>query len=333
MLTRQKIVIFKSAIVTATVVKQTSLEGIIVPLITPILPDLEVDESSPWAIVNHVITGGVDGILVNGATAEFYSLSRLQRKYNLIRVVGHTEGRVPVIANVTDNLRAGSYEEALQLTKQNINDATEARANHVLLCPYYYNSITEENVVQFTKEVADYAAKKGLPLFLYNNQRIHHDEKSLPIGVVSELSRYDNIAGIKDSSEDLDYFMQLLALQNQGFKVFQGSERLIHASFSGKIKPAGIVPSMANVAPEFVRSVYEHPIEASQRNMDWACALLYGKSDSKYTHIIGGIKDVLCKMGLISTPRMIDGSSVSISSINMRLFEQFKNVQLRAYSK
>lgn len=326
-------------------------QGVFVPLIAPLNEQGQIDndigQSCLEAFVDNVVSAKVNGIIVNGATAEFYALNREQRKQNLAWVVQYVAGRVPVIANVTDNEKQGDFEQVLKRTKTNIDEAVVAvtdsegnivaSADAVLLCPYYYTTVTNRNFVEFTNKVADYAKENGLPLALYNNPGLHQEKGNLPASLVKQLSEHENIIGIKDSSGDLNYFTRFLNAQNDGFRVFQGSERLIYESFKGEKIPRGIVPSLANIKAEFVmifyktlvewcdvrikgemdesvRSFYEQSLEQYQRRMDQACKLIYGEN---YEHIVGGIKDWLYKKGIISSNRTVYGAFAGISENDM----------------
>ena len=323
------------------------LKGIFVPLVTPVDTIGHLDESSLENLVNPV-KGDVDGIVANGATAEFSELSREKRKVNLAWIVHYADGVVPVVANVTDNVRSGEYSKLIEMTKANIDDAATFGASAVMVCPYYYNKITSANIVEFTEAMADYAQEKGLPLILYNNPGLHHKRVfkgntglhtpdnfdcehlvnnkpySIPSPIVDTLSRHKNIVGIKDSSGNLKYFKELLQSQKDKFNVFQGSEKNIFDSYRGDIKPSGIVPSMANVAPGFVREVYDHISVGNQERMDNAGRLIYGEG---YGHIIEGIKYTLSDgyvrnpdFQMISGNKMVKSSSIQLDKSAMKKF-------------
>ena len=45
----------------------------ITPAVTPMLPNGKIDEKSCEALYNHLIEGGVDGILLLGSIGEFFA--------------------------------------------------------------------------------------------------------------------------------------------------------------------------------------------------------------------------------------------------------------------
>ena len=49
-------------------------KGIVVPLVTPLTPGLQLDEPALLRLINHAIDGGVDGVFVLGTTGEAVSL-------------------------------------------------------------------------------------------------------------------------------------------------------------------------------------------------------------------------------------------------------------------
>ena len=320
--------------------------GIYVPLVNPYdtldsfntpypLDPMGILVPSLNAVVNQVIGLGdsldetclplVDGILVNGETGEFRNMDRDLRKHNLALVVEYVASRVPVVANVTDNWRLGSSYWVFNRTKMNIDDAVGVGADAVLVCPLYYEGITNASAGELLLRLADYSP---LPLVIYNNPGIHNNKLGYNISprLVAHLSKHPYIVGIKDSSGDIKYFRRLMGkVDSEGgdyFKIFQGSEKRVFDSFSGDRKPDGIVPSMSNIAPEFVRAFYDAMVDPSvdlndkfnlQMSMDLAGRLVYG---TDYSHITAGIKDVLFKRGVISDREMIDGSHLDIGRLN-----------------
>ena len=55
------------------------LEGIIVPLVTPLSANGQIDIEGLNNLIEHVIEGGVHGIFILGTTGEAQSLSMQQR--------------------------------------------------------------------------------------------------------------------------------------------------------------------------------------------------------------------------------------------------------------
>src|SRR5260370_7544390 len=79
------------------------LTGVLPALISPLSGDGKVDEPAVIRLVEHVIGGGVNGLLALGSTGETASLDETARRTLLSSVVAAAAGRVPVICGVPQN--------------------------------------------------------------------------------------------------------------------------------------------------------------------------------------------------------------------------------------
>ena len=79
------------------------LTGVLVALVTPMTREGRVDEPAVGRLVEHVIDGGVHGLLALGSTGETASLDERARRTVLEAVVKAAHGRVPVICGVAQS--------------------------------------------------------------------------------------------------------------------------------------------------------------------------------------------------------------------------------------
>ena len=63
------------------------LHGIVVPMVTPLTFNAEIDYKATEKLVEHLISGGVHGIFVLGTTGEAQSLS-VQQRVDFVTFVG-----------------------------------------------------------------------------------------------------------------------------------------------------------------------------------------------------------------------------------------------------
>ncbi|APZ93499.1 dihydrodipicolinate synthase family protein [Fuerstiella marisgermanici] len=192
------------------------LSGIVPPVVTPLLQHDQLDPDAVGRIVEHLISGGVNGLFVLGTTGEGPSLSYQVRYQMVERSCEAADGRVPVLVGVTDS----SLAESIQLA----NHAESAGAAAIVAAAPYYFPTNQQAVADWFRQLAD---RSPLPLVLYNMPgcvRI-----SLAVETVADLSKHPNIIGVKDSSGDLNYFQQLCDhfADNSDFAVFMGPEELI----------------------------------------------------------------------------------------------------------
>lgn len=75
----------------------TAIRGAYPVLITPMTQEQEIDWGGVKNNVNYFVDQGVAGIVINGSTGEFVSLSR-EEKYQMVEtVMKEAGGRIPVI--------------------------------------------------------------------------------------------------------------------------------------------------------------------------------------------------------------------------------------------
>jgi 4-hydroxy-tetrahydrodipicolinate synthase len=75
------------------------LEGIVVPLLTPFRrSDGDLDEPAMRRLVDRLIETGVQALIVNAATSEFFHMDEAERRRAAEVVVEHAAGRIAVLA-------------------------------------------------------------------------------------------------------------------------------------------------------------------------------------------------------------------------------------------
>src|SRR5690625_2307884 len=90
-----------------------ALQGSLVALITPMLPDGSLDFAAYRKLIDWHVEQGTDGIVVVGTSGESPTVN-VDEHAELIRVaVEHAAGRLPVVAGIGGN----STSEAIELSR------------------------------------------------------------------------------------------------------------------------------------------------------------------------------------------------------------------------
>jgi 4-hydroxy-tetrahydrodipicolinate synthase len=219
------------------------LQGIVPPLITPLKARDELDHEGLERLLEHVLAGGVHGVFVLGTTGEGPGLSYRLRRELIERVCRQVRGRVPVLVGITDT----SFEEALGLASH----AADSGANAVVASAPYYLPPGQEELVGYIKRLV---RELPLPLFLYNIPQI--TKVVFEPDTIKRVADLEGIIGMKDSSGDLNYFDQLVALKRQrpDWSVLVGLEhQLAEATHRGG---DGGVNAGANYHPRLFVELY-----------------------------------------------------------------------------
>ena len=220
------------------------LSGVLVALASPVRRDGAVDEPAVKRLVDHVLAGGVHGLLALGSTGETASLDEASRRAILGGVVEAAHGRVPVICGVA--------RTDLAATRAELKAAASLGADAALVAPPFYYPMDQASVLAFYRELAD---SSPLPLLLYNIPQF--TKVTAEPATVATLGREGAIQGIKDSSRDFEYFegVCIAARDVPGFRIFTGSDTMLLPSLA--MGGAGTICGAANVVPGWVVTVYD----------------------------------------------------------------------------
>ena len=219
------------------------IKGIIVPILTPVDQDENVDEARLRRQVDFVIDHGVHGILAFGSNGEFYMFQPEEMERALRIILDQTAHRVPVFFG----MGMVNTKSCIILAKM----AEQAGADGISVLQPMFLKPTEDELYAHFKAIAN--AVPDLPMLLYNNPgRVGY---TMSGNLVERLAReVDNIVGIKDSSGDMTQTEEFIRrTQDIDFKVFGGKDTLIYATLAhGGV---GAVCTTANYMPDLVGSV------------------------------------------------------------------------------
>jgi 4-hydroxy-tetrahydrodipicolinate synthase len=220
------------------------IAGVLVALASPMTREGTVDEPATARLVEHVLAGGVNGLLALGSTGEAASLDEPARRTLLASVVQAAGGRVPVICGVA--------QSHLSAARAEIDAAARLGADAALVAPPFYYPTDQAGVLDFYRRVAD---GTPLPLMLYNIPQF--TKVFAEPATVATLAREGAIKGIKDSSRDFEYFEGLCIATRAmpEFRVFTGSDTMLLVSLA--MGGAGTICGAGNVAPAWVVRIYE----------------------------------------------------------------------------
>jgi len=158
--------------------------------------------------VNKIISDGAGVISTCGSFGEFHTLLWDEWKTINRATVEIVDNRVPLFVGCT----ALNSREAVK----RVEFAKEIGAYGVLVgVPFYFPS-TIENAVKFYQDIAEKFPKLGI--MIYHNPMLHNVR--LSVSAFSNLIKFPNIIGMKDSHRDTLEFMKLQEIINGHISVF-----------------------------------------------------------------------------------------------------------------
>lgn len=213
------------------------LQGSLVALVTPMLPNGDIDYQSLEKLIDWHIQQGTDGIVSVGTTGESATLNVKEHLEVLAFTIKYVDRRIPVIAGTGAN----STIEAIELT----SEAKRLGADHALLVTPYYNKPNQKGLISHYSAIADAV---NISQILYNvPSRTACD--LLP-STVAILSNHKNITGIKEAVADEIRIKELVAISkdaNNEFLIFSGDDPTFMKSLL--LGTHGVISVSANVSP------------------------------------------------------------------------------------
>ncbi|MDC6448402.1 4-hydroxy-tetrahydrodipicolinate synthase [Alphaproteobacteria bacterium] len=215
--------------------------GSIPALITP-FKNQEVDYESLYKIINYLIENGSNGLVPCGTTGESPTLSHEEHKRIIQETIKISDNRLPIIAGTGSN----NTSEAIDFTKH----AESIGANAALVVTPYYNKPTQQGLFSHFNSIAK---SVKIPIIIYNIPG--RSVVDMSIETMIELSKIDNIVGVKDATNDL--FRPLLTSANMenNFCFLSGEDgtALAFLAQGGH----GCISVTANVAPRLCSDLQE----------------------------------------------------------------------------
>ena len=237
----------------------------------------------------------LNGYVIAGSTGESVYLSDDECE-TLIRTAKKTVSSKKTII-------AGTARESTQKTLNFTNRIADTGANAALiLTPHYYKSLMNSDALKaHYLHIADNAR---IPIIIYSIPRNTGISPSSQL--IQELSRHQNIIGMKDSSGNLAYCEEICAQTGSEFTFFLGAGSII---IPGLIMGAqGGILTLAAVMPELCTRMYQLFLEnkweeAKKLQLDLiplnkTVTSLFGVPAAKYVLDIRGYHGGTCRWPL-----------------------------------
>lgn len=232
-----------------------ALKGSLVALVTPMIPNGDVDYVALENLIDWHIEKGTNGIVSVGTTGESATVNIKEHLEVINHTVKYVNSRIPVIAGTGAN----STSEAIELTME----SKQIGADFSLLVTPYYNKPNQNGLIQHYTKVAN---EVDLPQILYNvPSRTACDLKPSSVKILSE---HKNIIGIKEAVGDpkrIDDLIQISS-NNEDFLLYSGDD----PSFLSMLKKGGdgVISVAANVVPEYISDICSSAFEEKFDNAE-----------------------------------------------------------------
>jgi 4-hydroxy-tetrahydrodipicolinate synthase len=206
-----------------------------VAIVTPFLDNGDIDTPALGKLIEHLINGKVDYLVVLGTTGETATLS-FEEKTTIVSLVNtFNKGRVRLVAGI------GGNDTRAVVRGLTSFDLTGYSA--ILSVGPYYNKPNNEGIFQHYKAINDAAP---LPVIMYNvpSRTGSNINTHTTLRIAKECK---NIIATKEASGNMEQIMQIIRDKPEGFEVISGDDALTLPLIAcGAI---GVISVIANAYP------------------------------------------------------------------------------------
>ena len=215
--------------------KNTNFIGTGVAVVTPFDRDGSFDEKALEKILNNMIFGGIEYVVMMGTTGESVTLSKDEKKQIVDFAKETIDGRVPMVLGIGGN-------NTLEIIEQIKHTYFEGVAAILSVSPYY-NKPSQEGIYQHYITIADAAP---VPVILYNVPG--RTGSNISAETTLRLAVHPNIIGTKEASGNVEQCMRIIKDKPEDFLVISGDDALTLPFLSMGMD--GVISVLANALPK-----------------------------------------------------------------------------------
>lgn len=221
----------------------TAPKGLYVPLVTPFNADESINFESYKKVIDYVIEGGMDGVLIGGTTGEYHMMTLEERKELIKKGCEIVAGRVPIVAGTGMN----TAKDTITFT----NYAADCGAAYALVLPPYYHQTTEEGIYEFFKEVGE---NSKIGIIVYHTPGGTNVEMSPDL--CRRIAELKGIVAIKETIDETHTSQTYMLTKDiPDFCVMEANEPLLLPSYAIGIDAAFSI--IFNLLPREMRELYD----------------------------------------------------------------------------
>jgi 4-hydroxy-tetrahydrodipicolinate synthase len=219
-----------------------------VAIVTPFRKDCSIDFKSLQKLVNHLISNGVEYLVVLGTTGETPTLTNDEKNAIVSFVVETADKRVPIVVGI-----GGNYTDAIV---EKIKDTDFNGIDAILSVGPYYNKPSQTGYYEHFKAIANVSP---VPLILYNVPG--RTGSNISAETVLQLSKEfkNHIIGVKEASGNFSQIMNILKYKHDRFRVFSGDDALAYPLIT--LGASGVISVIANAFPAEFSTMIRHTLQ------------------------------------------------------------------------
>ncbi len=263
--------------------KDFSLRGMGVALVTPFNEDKSVDFEALSRLLEFQITSGADYLVILGTTAETPTLTWEERDKIVRFVVSHVEDRLPIIVGMGSNDTKALIEEVNRFNFEGVHS--------ILTVTPYYSRPTQEGLFQHYKALSE---ASPLPIVLYNVPG-RTGVNMLAETTLRTAKTCKNVIGIKEAHTDIQQVKDIIEQAPKGFSVVSGDDPMtVELIKQGGV---GVISVLGNAFPKEFSTIVKDALKGDFKKSEEAFATI--KECCKLLFVEGNPAGVKCALSLM----------------------------------
>lgn len=263
---------------------QNLFKGTGVALVTPFNTELKIDYDGFSKLLEFDAQGGVDYYVVNGTTGESATTNKEEKRALLKFIQENNPQNLPIVYGT------GGYDT--QDIVQHIREMDWTGVDALLSVSPYYNRPSQKGIIAHYKAVADACP---VPVIMYNVPKRTGSNLEAPTTI--ELSRHNNIIGIKEASGDFGQIVEIVSNKPDDFLLISGDDMCTIPMIS--LGAVGVISVLANGFPNEMSSMVNEALNGDYVKAKESLSKLSGINPYMYSEASPvGIKEVLRQLGI-----------------------------------
>jgi len=213
----------------------SKFKGLGVAMVTPFNHEKEIDYNATEKLIEHLISGGVDYLVVLGTTGETATLTDKEKKSLVKFVIKQNKKRVPIVVGVGGN----DTKHVIESIDNYDYDYIDA----ILSVTPYYNKPSQKGLELHFKEIA---ANCPVPIILYNVPG--RTGVNMTADTTLKLAQDPKFIAVKEASGNLNQIAYILRDKPADFLVISGDDGLILPQLA--LGMDGLISVLGNVLPK-----------------------------------------------------------------------------------
>jgi len=186
-----------------------------VAVVTPFDANRKIDTVAIHNIVNHLVAGKIDFLVVLGSTGEAATISKSEKDFVIETFLQANNGRLPVVLGVGGN-------DTREVAESCAYYSQKFDIQGILSASPHYNKPSQEGIYRHYKALSESTEK---PFIVYNvpGRTASNISAETTLRIAADLK---NMIAIKESSGNLEQMAEIIASKPADFTLLSGDDPL-----------------------------------------------------------------------------------------------------------